>query len=54
MFTKKDTRIFKPLLDGITMRALASGKKKPCFANSGSKKGTGYVRTNTRMNKPGI
>jgi len=27
MFTKKDTRIFKPLLDGITMRALAWEEK---------------------------
>jgi len=27
MFAKKDTRIFKPLLDGITMRALAWEEK---------------------------
>ncbi len=27
MFIKKDTRIFKPLLDGITMRALAWEEK---------------------------
>jgi len=27
MFTKKNTRIFKPLLDGITMRALAWEEK---------------------------